>query len=53
MALKVSEFNTPVIGMSFGDLETSGEVVCQVLFGWVEWDTDTDAVSALSFIRVV
>lgn len=45
MALKVSEFNTPVIGLSFGDLEPSGELVAQVLFGWVERDTDTDAVS--------
>ncbi|RDX44670.1 hypothetical protein OH76DRAFT_1408908 [Lentinus brumalis] len=51
MALKVSDFNTPVIGLSFRDHKPSGEIVCQVLFGWVERDTDTEATVCHVAIR--
>ncbi|KAI0695658.1 hypothetical protein C8T65DRAFT_664825 [Cerioporus squamosus] len=44
IAFQVSEFDTPVIGLSFSDAERSSQSVCQVLFGWVERGLDTDAI---------
>ncbi len=40
-ALEKSDFNVPIIGLSFRDLEGSVGPVCRVLFGWSERDGDT------------